>query len=87
MRKWVKKIERCIIAIKPQKKHRDTVAVDETKVKVNGIQLFVWNAIDIKKNKRITGIQGIKDKKDNRCSYYTDCSEQCYHAVITGLLS
>ena len=35
MRKWVKKIERCIIAIKPQKKHRDTVAVDETKVKSN----------------------------------------------------
>jgi transposase-like protein len=31
---------------KAQKKHRRIVAMDETKLKVNGAQLFVWSAID-----------------------------------------
>jgi transposase-like protein len=59
VRKWVKKIEICIIAIKPQKKHRDTVAVDETKVKVN--PTFCMECYRYK-DKRITCIQGIKQE-------------------------
>ncbi len=48
LRKFIKRIKKCIIVIKPEKKHRDTVAVDETKIKVIDIQLFVWNAIDVR---------------------------------------
>jgi len=44
LRKWYKK---CIAFFKPQRKTRPVVAVDETKVKCEGRQLYVWNAIDV----------------------------------------
>jgi transposase-like protein len=63
VRKWVKKIERCIIAIKPQKKHRDTVAVDETKVKVN--PTF---STECYRYKELLAYR-VSNKKHHRCSY------------------
>jgi len=41
---WVQKLKS--MTSKAQKKHRRIVAMDETKLKVNGAQLFVWSAID-----------------------------------------
>ena len=32
----------------PQKKQRNVIAVDETKVKLEGRQIYIWNVIDIK---------------------------------------
>ena len=44
LRKWYKK---CIVFFHPQRKQRRVVAVDETKVKWEGQQIYIWNAIDI----------------------------------------
>jgi transposase-like protein len=44
LRKWYKK---CIASFKPPKKQRLVVAVDETKVRCEGHQIYVWNAIDV----------------------------------------
>ena len=42
---WVKKLNGLIRICKP--KVRRAIAVDETKLKVNGSHLFVWAAIDV----------------------------------------
>lgn len=42
---WVRKLKGLIPACKP--KVRRAVAVDETKLKVNGHHLFIWAAIDV----------------------------------------
>ena len=39
---------------KPKNKQRKVVAVDETKLKLNGEQLFVWAAIDVKTKEVLT---------------------------------
>lgn len=44
LRKWYKK---CIAFFCPQRKKRPVIAVDETKVKWEGRQIYIWNAIDI----------------------------------------
>jgi putative transposase len=44
LRKWYKK---CASFFRPQKKQRLVIAVDETKVKWEGRQIYIWNAIDI----------------------------------------
>ena len=44
LRKWYKK---CTAFFKPEKKQRPVVAVDETKVKWENRQIYIWNAIDI----------------------------------------
>ena len=44
LRKWYKK---CIAFFRPQKKQRLVIAVDETKVKWEKRQIYIWNAIDI----------------------------------------
>jgi transposase-like protein len=41
---WVQKLKG--ITSRVQRRYRMVVAMDETKLKVNGIQLFVWSAID-----------------------------------------
>ncbi len=45
VRKWYKK---CIAFFCSQRKQRPVIAVDETKVKWEGRQIYIWNAIDIK---------------------------------------
>ena len=44
LRKWYNK---CVAFFQPQKKQRRVIAVDETKVKWEGRQIYIWNAIDI----------------------------------------
>jgi transposase-like protein len=44
LRKWYKK---CVAFFQSQKKQRLVIAVDETKVKWEGRQIYIWNAIDI----------------------------------------
>lgn len=44
LRRWYNK---CKDAFQPKKKVRQVVAVDETKIKKEGKQLYLWNAIDI----------------------------------------
>ena len=44
LRKWYKK---CIVFFHPRRKQRRVVAVDETKVKWEDQQIYIWNAIDI----------------------------------------
>ncbi len=45
---WVQKLKG--ITSRVQKRYRAIVAIDETKLKVNGIQLFVWSAIELNCN-------------------------------------
>jgi putative transposase len=45
MRLWVKKIEHFNLNLAP--KERRLVAVDETKIKANGVCCFIWAAIDV----------------------------------------
>ncbi|MEM3637074.1 MAG: hypothetical protein QXX17_05150 [Conexivisphaerales archaeon] len=59
-------IERCI-DVKPQKKDREIIAVDKTKIKVNGMHLFICNAIDAKTKELIAYRVLRTDKKHNRC--------------------
>jgi transposase-like protein len=44
LRKWYKK---CVVFFCPQRKQRPVIAVDETKVKWEGRQIYIWNTIDI----------------------------------------
>ena len=44
MRKWYNK---CKDIFRPKKKVRRIIAIDETKIKQEGKQLYLWNAIDI----------------------------------------
>ncbi len=44
VRKWYMK---CIAFFRPHRKQRPVIAVDETKVKWEGRQIYIWNAIDI----------------------------------------
>lgn len=44
VRKWYMK---CIAFFSPHRKQRPVIAVDETKVKWEGRQIYIWNAIDI----------------------------------------
>jgi transposase-like protein len=44
LRKWYKK---CIAFFQPKRKLRQAIAVDETKVKWKGRQIYIWIAIDI----------------------------------------
>lgn len=45
VRQWRNRLEEAIP--KPQPKYRPVVAVDETKLKRNGEQLYIWAAIDV----------------------------------------
>lgn len=44
LRKWYKK---CAGLFQPGKQTRHVIAVDETKIKKEGQQIYIWNAIDI----------------------------------------
>ena len=44
LRKWYKK---CAGLFQPEKRTRRIIAVDETKIKKEGQQIYIWNAIDI----------------------------------------
>ncbi|MGQ9551965.1 MAG: IS6 family transposase, partial [Candidatus Bathycorpusculaceae bacterium] len=46
VRLWFRKLKEAFP--KPERKRRRSVAVDETKLKLNGKQLFVWAAVDVK---------------------------------------
>jgi len=45
VRLWVKKIEHLNLNVAP--KTRRLIAVDETKIKANGVCCFIWAAIDV----------------------------------------
>lgn len=47
VRKWYRKVG-AVLPI-PQKIRRHVIAVDETKLKIQGKQVFVWSAIDVKR--------------------------------------
>ncbi|MDH7517803.1 MAG: DDE-type integrase/transposase/recombinase [Candidatus Thermoplasmatota archaeon] len=40
-------IKKCVAFFCPKKKQRNFIAVDETKIKMEGKQIYIWNAIDI----------------------------------------
>lgn len=44
VRKWALKI--APLLPKPTKKHRDTVAIDETEIKIRGKWVYLWTAVD-----------------------------------------
>ena len=44
LREWYTK---CSVLFKPGKATRNVIAVDETKIKKEGQQIYIWNAIDI----------------------------------------
>lgn len=54
VRLWHKVLSKLLPKVKP--KYRETIAVDETKLKVNGIQVYVWGCIDVK-TREILGIK------------------------------
>lgn len=45
VRKWVKRLSKLIS--QPEPKMRRCVAIDETKLKEDGVQIFVWAAMDV----------------------------------------
>ena len=51
---WYRRLSQAIGRIQP--KYREAVAVDETKLKVNGKQVYVWVAIDIE-TKEVLGVR------------------------------
>ncbi|MEM0467373.1 MAG: DDE-type integrase/transposase/recombinase [Candidatus Thermoplasmatota archaeon] len=44
LRKWYTK---CVAFFQPQRKQQQVLAVDETKVKWEGRQIYIWNAIGV----------------------------------------
>ena len=81
---WYRRLSQTIGRAQP--KYREAVAVDETKLKVNGKQVYIWTAVDVK-TKEILGVRvttgrssleaylflsSVRGKCTNKAKLYTD---------------
>lgn len=73
--RWVRKVESKMPISTEKKKHRDIVLIDDTVVKSNGLQCYVYSAIDKERNEVVLMVYYPSSKIDFAEYYFVLLSD------------
>ena len=71
---WYRRLSQAIGRVQP--KHREAIAVDETKLKVNGKQVYIWVAMDVE-TREILEVRVTLSRSRQACLFLSKVRKKC----------